>query len=699
MQWNCPKCQELFNDWNTCVTHLIKASHVPLELCYRSISSCESQCFSCQAKLPHGMLAGRSGLSTHSIACDKALLMALTALAPNAYECPKCKNTFDRWSKCFQHLKTSKHLPESFHIRNKVSQCLRVDLGVPTKSIAIPMAASIPSGPVRSIVAYKCQHCSFQVPTDLSFIVHLLESGHLASQGHLSQQLAMCGQSDDGSCRGGDAPLQSNQPPMDNAKAAKEAKAYDILVEACHKARNGLADPSTLRALQPLLPKGTLKKFIARHADTFKVVESEKSRAGWFVAFNAPGGTTTKKQCDPPPTLAISSTPSPPATLDTTGLLQKLIPLFASQTHTITHTFADPLSTKQVQVAKDAAWAVGLHCHLLAHRFMLSREEITTLVINTQASICNWIYDPKMEEINMPLREFLADARLPSLRTTNVPSKVFKYLEDLSHAGCAFSVIRLPDSSVKILKLAAADSGDVLLKDFFAQTQNTQRIVQLPQQQVSSTIHFDDECLAQLTAATTSAKAPDPKSVNGPNKTGRRATIPRPNAQYGVNAKQVAELRPVREMLPMWGQKEAILSAFHAHRVMVLSGATGSGKTTQLPQFILDDGNLPPDSPIILCTQPRRIAAISVAGRVAQERGQSTGKEVGYQVRFERAVGPDTRLIFLTAGVMLRKIQEDPTLRGIGCVILDEVHERDVNTDFVMLALKQVLHITHPVLA
>jgi len=67
------------------------------------------------------------------------------------------------------------------------------------------------------------------------------------------------------------------------------------------------------------------------------------------------------------------------------------------------------------------------------------------------------------------------------------------------------------------------------------------------------------------------------------------------------------------------------------------------------------------------------------------------GHEVGYQVRFERALGSDTRLIFLTAGVMLRKIQEDPTLRGVGCVILDEVHERDVNTDFVMLTLKQVL--------
>ena len=63
-------------------------------------------------------------------------------------------------------------------------------------------------------------------------------------------------------------------PPVDSAKAAKEQKAFDILVEACHKAKNGQADPSTLRALQPLLPKGTLKKFIARHADTFQVLSS-----------------------------------------------------------------------------------------------------------------------------------------------------------------------------------------------------------------------------------------------------------------------------------------------------------------------------------------------------------------------------------------------------------------------------------------
>ena len=123
----------------------------------------------------------------------------------------------------------------------------------------------------------------------------------------------------------------------------------------------------------------------------------------------------------------------------------------------------------------------------------------------------------------------------------------------------------------------------------------------------------------------------------------------------------------------------------------MLSGATGSGKTTQLPQYILDSGLLTPGAPTVLCTQPRRIAAVTVAQRVAAERGQAVGQEVGYIVRFQSQVGPDTRLVFCTPGILLRRLQDDPTLQGVGAVIIDEAHERDVATDFVMLVLKEVL--------
>ncbi|KAJ1653807.1 putative ATP-dependent RNA helicase ucp12 [Dispira simplex] len=156
----------------------------------------------------------------------------------------------------------------------------------------------------------------------------------------------------------------------------------------------------------------------------------------------------------------------------------------------------------------------------------------------------------------------------------------------------------------------------------------------------------------------------------------------------------------VRQNLPAWNYQDKILAALQYHQVLVVSGATGCGKTTQVPQFILDaclshytqssDTPLPCQGRIV-CTQPRRISAIGVAQRVAQERNQSVGGVVGYTVRGQSMTKPHTCLQFCTTGVLLRVLQSDPQLTGTGCVIVDEVHERSVDNDFLLILLREVL--------
>jgi ATP-dependent RNA helicase DHX29 len=139
-----------------------------------------------------------------------------------------------------------------------------------------------------------------------------------------------------------------------------------------------------------------------------------------------------------------------------------------------------------------------------------------------------------------------------------------------------------------------------------------------------------------------------------------------------------------RTALPISEVKNGILQHLKEKDVLVVCGETGSGKTTQVPQFILDDMI---DSGHggycnIICTQPRRIAAISVAQRVADERCESSpgldDSLVGYQVRLESARSDKTRLLFCTTGILLRKLAGDRTLNDVTHIIVDEVHERSL---------------------
>ena len=130
-----------------------------------------------------------------------------------------------------------------------------------------------------------------------------------------------------------------------------------------------------------------------------------------------------------------------------------------------------------------------------------------------------------------------------------------------------------------------------------------------------------------------------------------------------------------------------------SNQALVVSGETGCGKTTQVPQFLLDDmiESERGASCSIICTQPRRISAVSVAERVADERGEKIGQSVGYQIRLESKKSASTRLLFCTTGILLRRLQGDPELRGVSHVVVDEAHERDLNIDLTLMVLRDVV--------
>ncbi|GAA6017989.1 hypothetical protein JCM11491_000022 [Sporobolomyces phaffii] len=170
---------------------------------------------------------------------------------------------------------------------------------------------------------------------------------------------------------------------------------------------------------------------------------------------------------------------------------------------------------------------------------------------------------------------------------------------------------------------------------------------------------------------------------------------------------KVAKLRAQRASLPVTSHASSVLSKIAVSPVVVVLAATGSGKTTQIPQLILDDAIADGKGAEcnIVCTQPRRIAAISVAERVAKERGQVLGDQVGYQVRFEAKLPrKDGSIMFCTTGLFLRRLQSDldktaagmkegeSFLDGVTHVAVDEVHERDVDTDLLLFVLRRLLH-------
>jgi len=151
----------------------------------------------------------------------------------------------------------------------------------------------------------------------------------------------------------------------------------------------------------------------------------------------------------------------------------------------------------------------------------------------------------------------------------------------------------------------------------------------------------------------------------------------------------------VRVKLPAYKQRKKIVNEVLNNQVVVISGETGCGKSTQVPQLILDDliERKLGSTANIVCTQPRRISAVGLGTRVAAERAERVGETVGYQIRLENKTSQMTQLSYVTTGILLRRLTTGGTILGISHVIIDEVHERSVDIDFLMVLLKHLLQV------
>ncbi|CAN7938903.1 unnamed protein product, partial [Ixodes hexagonus] len=159
--------------------------------------------------------------------------------------------------------------------------------------------------------------------------------------------------------------------------------------------------------------------------------------------------------------------------------------------------------------------------------------------------------------------------------------------------------------------------------------------------------------------------------------------LPYSNRYYELFRKRIA--------LPVWEYRDKFFEYLSTHQILVLVGETGSGKTTQIPQWCVELLRKKGGRRGVACTQPRRVAAMSVAARVAEEMDVAIGQEVGYSIRFEDCSSPKTLLKYMTDGMLLREAMSDPLLENYGVVLLDEAHERTLATDILMGVLKQVV--------
>ncbi|KAI1203370.1 P-loop containing nucleoside triphosphate hydrolase protein [Nemania serpens] len=160
-------------------------------------------------------------------------------------------------------------------------------------------------------------------------------------------------------------------------------------------------------------------------------------------------------------------------------------------------------------------------------------------------------------------------------------------------------------------------------------------------------------------------------------------------AQIEAAEKKALSIQETRKSLPIFKYRDEFIAAIEQYQILVLVGETGSGKTTQLPQYLHEAG-FTKDGLKIGCTQPRRVAAMSVAARVAEEMGVKVGSEVGYSIRFEDNTSDKTILKYMTDGMLLREFMTEPSLSAYSAIMIDEAHERTVHTDILLALCKDL---------
>ncbi|KAI5464935.1 P-loop containing nucleoside triphosphate hydrolase protein [Mariannaea sp. PMI_226] len=166
----------------------------------------------------------------------------------------------------------------------------------------------------------------------------------------------------------------------------------------------------------------------------------------------------------------------------------------------------------------------------------------------------------------------------------------------------------------------------------------------------------------------------------------KRVVIPKGES---LGKRTSLSIKEQRESLPVFAFRSQLIKAVQENQILIVVGETGSGKTTQLTQYLAEAGFA--NDGMIGCTQPRRVAAMSVAKRVAEEVGCKLGEEVGYTIRFEDCTSPMTKIKYMTDGMLQREILVDPDMRRYTCIMLDEAHERTISTDVLFALLKKAL--------
>lgn len=252
------------------------------------------------------------------------------------------------------------------------------------------------------------------------------------------------------------------------------------------------------------------------------------------------------------------------------------------------------------------------------------------------------------------------------------------------------------NTSIDTTKRRDSEDNDVDLK----QGKKRKR-VEVPKKGTGKSTKFDEP---KPSSNEEEAKSEEPKSKSGisnPNRKNDKQAVVRNGRPANARPQQGVpphllrkrdELLPKRQALPIWSKAEEIKASLRKNNVLVLTGETGSGKSTQVPQFLLNEKWC---TKCIAITQPRRVAAISLARRVAEEMGSYMGSQspmakVGYSVRFDNSTGPNTRIKFLTEGMLLQEMLRDPVMSQYSAVIVDEVHERSVNVDLILGFLKNL---------
>ncbi|KAI9092070.1 hypothetical protein K1719_028005 [Acacia pycnantha] len=180
------------------------------------------------------------------------------------------------------------------------------------------------------------------------------------------------------------------------------------------------------------------------------------------------------------------------------------------------------------------------------------------------------------------------------------------------------------------------------------------------------------------------------RNFTGSQKPGSKLSYENQDRQTDFSARRQKILQQ-RKSLPIASVEKRLVEEVRKHDILIIVGETGSGKTTQIPQFLFDAGFCH-DGKVIGITQPRRVAAVSVAKRVSEEYGVELGQKVGYSIRFDDATSSSTRIKYMTDGLLLREALLDPFLSKYSVIIVDEAHERTVHTDVLMGLLKNVQH-------